>query len=201
MATVAGDAPPGRPPQPLPRRGVARYLPFVLPLALFAAVGTFLGVGLTRDPQKLPSTLVGRPAPDFSLPPLPGRDRGGDDGLSRADLGGDGPKLVNVFASWCVPCRVEHPLLARLAEQGVVVHGINYKDQPENARAWLAELGDPFAEVGADRDGRVAIEWGVYGVPETFVLDKEGKVVHKHVGPLMARDLERTILPLLEKLK
>ena len=197
MASVTkGHVPPEE------RRGRGRGLFFLIPLALFAAVGAFLAVGLTRDPQKLPSALIDKPAPEFSLPPLAGRAAAGGDGLSRADLaGGSGPVLVNVFASWCVPCRIEHPLLARLAEQGATVHAINYKDKPEDAAAWLKELGDPYREIGADRDGRVGIEWGVYGVPETFVVDKAGNIVHKHVGPLMARDLERTILPLLEKLK
>ena len=109
--------------------------------------------------------------------------------------------LVNVFASWCVPCRIEHPLVARLAEQGVVVHGINYKDRPEAARAWLGELGDPFRHVGVDADGRTAIEWGVYGVPETFVIDRDGRIAYRHVGPLQPHDVEEKILPLLESLK
>jgi cytochrome c biogenesis protein CcmG/thiol:disulfide interchange protein DsbE len=184
------------------RGGRGRGLFFLVPLLLFAVVGGFLAVGLTRDPQKLPSALIDKPVPEFSLPPLAGRAGGGDGGLSRADLAGSGgPVLVNVFASWCMPCRIEHPLLARLAEQGAVVHAINYKDQPENAAAWLKELGDPYRRIGSDRDGRAGIEWGVYGVPETFVVDRAGKIVHKHVGPLMARDIERTILPLLEKLK
>jgi cytochrome c biogenesis protein CcmG, thiol:disulfide interchange protein DsbE len=182
-------------PHPAPPR--RRALLFLVPLALFLLVGTFLAIGLTRDPGTLPSALVGKPAPEFALPPLPGRD---PEGLTRADLGGE-PMLVNVFASWCVPCRIEHPVLNRLAEQGVPIHGINYKDRPEDAEAWLAELGDPFRRVGTDRDGRVAIEWGVYGVPETFVVDKDGRIAHRHVGPLQPRDLERTILPLLEKLK
>ena len=186
---------------PAPRRSLGRVLLFLVPLLLFVAVGAFLGVGLTRDPQKLPSALLDKPAPEFSLPALPGRAQGAD-GLSRADLaGGGGPVLVNVFASWCLPCRIEHPLLARLAEQGAVVHAINYKDRPEDAVAWLKELGDPYRKIGSDRDGRVGIEWGVYGVPETFVVDRAGNIVHKQVGPLMARDIERTILPLLERLK
>ena len=177
-----------------PRR---RLLLFGVPLALFLLVGLFLAVGLTRDPSTLPSALVGKPAPEFALPPLEGRDQ---HGLSRADLGGQ-PTLVNVFASWCVPCRIEHPQIARLAELGAVVHAINYKDRPEDAKAWLAELGDPFRHIGADRDGRVAIDWGVYGVPETYVVDKDGRIAYRHVGPLQPQDLERTVLPLLERLK
>lgn len=174
-----------------------RPLLFMLPVALFALVGVFLAIGLTRDPSTLPSALVGKPAPNFALPPLQGRDT---HGLARADLGGQ-PMLVNVFASWCVPCRIEHPVIARLAERGVVIHGINYKDRPEAATAWLQELGDPFQHVGADRDGRVGIDWGVYGVPETFVLDRDGNIAYRHVGPLQPRDVEETILPLLERLR
>lgn len=181
----------------LPQPGRRRLLIYGVPLALFLLVGIFLGIGLTRDPSTLPSALIGKPAPEFSLPPLEGRD---DRGLSRADLGGK-PMLVNMFASWCVPCRMEHPLLTRLKEQGVIIQGINYKDRPQDARAWLAELGDPFQHLGADRDGRAAIDWGVYGVPETYVIDKQGRIAYRHVGPLQPEDLTRTILPLLESLK
>ncbi len=174
-----------------------RRLLFVVPALVFVAIAGFLAVGLTRDPSNLPSALLDRPAPEFALPPLPGRD---GSGFARANLGG-GPALVNFFASWCVPCRIEHPVINRLAEAGVTVHGINYKDKPEDALAWLAELGDPFALVGRDQDGRVGIDWGVYGVPETYVIDADGTIVHKHVGPLQPRDVERTILPLLESLE
>jgi cytochrome c biogenesis protein CcmG/thiol:disulfide interchange protein DsbE len=179
--------------QPRRRRG---HL-FLIPLVLFVAIGGFLALGLTRDPGTLPSTLIGKPAPSFSLPPVEGRDQAG---FSQADLGGQ-PMLVNIFASWCVPCRIEHPVITRLAELGVSVNAINYKDDPAKATSFLKELGDPFRKVGADRTGRTAIEWGVYGVPETFVIDKQGNVAYKHVGPMQPRDLERTILPLLEKLK
>jgi len=174
----------------------AKRLLFVLPVLLFAAVGVGLAVGLTRDPSVLPSALIDEEVPKFDLPPIEGR---GGSGLSSEDLQGE-PSLVNVFASWCVPCRAEHPLLMRLAEQGVVIHGINYKDRPADAREWLAELGDPFARIGADRSGRVGIDWGVYGVPETFVIDAAGRIRHKHVGPLQARDVDQTILPMLAEL-
>lgn len=169
----------------------------LLPVAVFALVGGFLAFGLTRNPGTLPSVLIGKEAPQFALPPLPGRD---EHGLSRADLGGQ-PMLVNVFASWCVPCRIEHPVVTRLAERGVIVQGINYKDRPEDAKAWLAELGDPFRYIGSDRDGRTAIEWGVYGIPETFVVDRDGRIVYRQVGPMQPRDVEEKILPLLEKLR
>lgn len=175
---------------------MSRRLLFLIPLALFALVGGFLAVGLTRDPGALPSALIDRPAPQFDLPPLAGRTQG----LATADLS-PGPQLVNVFASWCVPCRIEHPLLMRLKQQGITIQGINYKDKPEDAVAFLAEMGDPFARIGSDRDGRVGIEWGVYGVPETYVIDRQGRIAYRHVGPLQPRDLERAILPLLEKLR
>lgn len=170
---------------------------YLLPLAVFAVAAAVLTWGLTRDARVLPSALLNRPAPEFTLPPLPGRD---EHGFSRADLGGE-PMLVNIWASWCVPCRAEHPVITRLAEeQGVIVHGINYKDQPADARAFLEQLGDPFRLIGQDRDGRVAIEWGVYGVPETFVIDRDGRIRYRHVGPMMPRDVEQTILPLLREL-
>jgi len=175
----------------------AKRLLFVLPVVLFAAVGVGLAVGLTRDPSVLPSALIDDEVPEFELPPIEGHD---GTGLSSADLGGE-PSLVNVFASWCVPCRAEHPLLMRLAEEGVTIYGINYKDRPADARAWLAELGDPFTRIGADRNGRVGIEWGVYGVPETFVIDAAGRIRHKHVGPLQAKDVDETILPMLAELE
>jgi cytochrome c biogenesis protein CcmG/thiol:disulfide interchange protein DsbE len=176
-----------------------KRLLFILPVLVFVTVGIGLAVGLTRDPSVLPSALIDKEVPSFVLPPLEAHDK---PGLQTMDLsGGNEVALVNVFASWCVPCRVEHPLLMRLAEQGVPIYGINYKDRPEDARDWLAELGDPFRRIGMDRDGRVGIEWGVYGVPETFVVDRDGRIRHKHVGPLQARDLDQTILPLLAELQ
>jgi cytochrome c biogenesis protein CcmG/thiol:disulfide interchange protein DsbE len=171
-----------------------RRLLYLIPVLVFGAVGIGLAVGLTRDPGTLPSALLDQPVPAFQLPALDGGD-----GLSSEDLKGR-VSLVNVFASWCVPCRVEHPVLMRLAEEGVPIFGINYKDPPDQAKAWLAELGDPFEKIGADRNGRVGIEWGVYGVPETFVVDAEGRIRHRHVGPIQARDLERTLLPILAEL-
>lgn len=177
-------------------RGLGRGWLYLLPVLLFAAVGVVLALGLERDARTLPSVLVDKPAPAFALPPLPGRD---DRGFSRADLGG-AVMLVNVFASWCVPCRIEHPVLEQLAREGVVVHAINYKDDPRDALSFLRTLGDPFTRVGVDREGRAAIDWGVYGVPETFVVDREGRIRYRHVGPLQPRDLERTIRPLLARL-
>jgi cytochrome c biogenesis protein CcmG/thiol:disulfide interchange protein DsbE len=172
-----------------------RFL-FVLPLVVFAALSLYFTAGLSRDPHAIPSVLIDKPAPPFELPPLPGQAPG----LATADLRGT-PLLLNVFASWCAPCRLEHPLLVRLAgELRIPVYGINYKDKPEDALAWLKALGNPYRAIGADRDGRVGIEFGVYGVPETFVIDREGRIRYKHVGPLTAETVEGVLLPLLKKL-
>jgi cytochrome c biogenesis protein CcmG/thiol:disulfide interchange protein DsbE len=173
-----------------------RRLLYLLPVFVFVGVGIGLSVGLTRDPGTLPSPLIDKPVPMFELPPLAGRD---GSGFGSADLAG-GVSLVNVFASWCVPCRVEHPLLMALAEDGVAIYGIDYKDPADQAAGWLAELGDPYRAIGADQDGRVAIDWGVYGVPETFVVDAKGRIRHRHVGPLQPQDIEGTIRPLLAEL-
>ncbi len=163
-------------------------LGYLLPVLLFLAVGAALGIGLTRDPSTLPSALIDKPVPEFELASLAaaGIDK---PGLTSEDLTGK-VQLVNVFASWCGPCRVEHPLLMKLAEDGIPIQALNYKDQPADAASFLRELGDPYEKIGADDNGRVGIEWGVYGVPETFVIDAEGKIRHKHVGPLQPRDIE-----------
>ncbi len=175
-----------------PRRsGRRRLVSALLPLVLFAVIGGFLYRGLSLQPREIPSALIGRPAPAFDLPALPDRPPG----LKRADLEGE-VSLVNVFASWCITCRAEHPLLMRLKEAGTVpVHGLNYKDEPKSALDWLGRFGDPYERVGADRSGRVGIDWGVYGVPETFVVDAEGRIVCKHIGAIRAADLETKIMP------
>ena len=135
--------------------------------------------------------------PDFRLAPVKGRTLG----LATEDLKGE-VSLVNVFASWCVACRDEHPLLMRLSRQGIVpIHGLNYKDAPKDAADWLDRLGDPYTRTGADIDGRVGIDWGVYGVPETFVIDRNGHIVYKHIGPISARDWEEKMGPLVERLR
>lgn len=171
----------------------ARRLVLFAPLAVFGALAGVLSWGLGRDPSNLPSQLIGKSAPSFTLPPLPGRG----DGFATEDLRG-GVSLVNVFASWCPPCREEHPLLMQLKERKLVtIFGLNYKDQPQDAVGWLDELGDPYTRIGSDIDGRVAIEWGVYGVPETFVVDAKGVVLYKHVGPLTEDALQKAILPLV----
>src|SRR5512146_320704 len=168
-----------------------------LPLAVFGVVAVFLGIGLTLNPREVPSPLIGKPVPQFSLPPVQGRTLG----LATADLKGQ-VALVNVFASWCVACREEHPVLLELARKGIVpIHGLNYKDKPADAQGWLDELGDPYTRTGADISGRVAIDWGVYGVPETFVVDRNGVIAYKQIGPVTPKVLEDTILPLVRKLQ
>jgi cytochrome c biogenesis protein CcmG, thiol:disulfide interchange protein DsbE len=180
---------------PRPTAAALRRLGFLLPVVVFVMVAVGLGIGLTRNPQEIPSALIGKPVPEFSLPAVQGRALG----LSSADLKGE-VSLVNVFASWCTACRYEHPLFMQLEKEGVVpIHGL--KDRPEDATKWLDDLGDPYTRTGADLDWRVGIEWGVYGVPETFAISKDGVIVHKHIGPVSAKELEETILPVIGKLR
>jgi cytochrome c biogenesis protein CcmG/thiol:disulfide interchange protein DsbE len=178
-----------------PPRGIARrVIVAVVPLVVAVALGAVLWEGLYLNPREIPSALIGKPAPAFTLPALPGREPG----LSSDNLKGE-VSLVNVFASWCVACRVEHPLLLRLKqEQAVPIHGIDYKDDPQAALGWLAEHGDPYTRVGADRSGRVGIDWGVYGVPETFVIDRDGVIVCKQIGPITEREWTRKLKPAIE---
>ncbi len=175
---------------------MARRWLYALPAAVFAGLAAAAFVGLQIDTQTLPSPLIDQPAPAFALPPL----AAAEPGFSSADLRGH-VSLVNTFASWCAPCREEHKVLTALARSGrVPIYGIDYKDKGEAALAWIAELGNPYARIGAD-DGQVGIDWGVYGVPETFVVDKAGRIRYKHVGPLTLRDVERAILPLVARLE
>ena len=172
-------------------------LVYLVPLGLFGALAVAVAVGLNRDPELVPSPLIGRNVPEFSLPPVQGRSLG----LSSVDLTGE-VSLVNVFASWCVACREEHPLFMQLKRsRAVQIHGLNYKDRLEDAAQWLDALGDPYTRTGADRDGRVAIDWGVYGVPETYVITKAGRIAHKQIGAITPKDLQQTILPLIERLR
>lgn len=153
-------------------------------LAVLVLGGFFLwGLNPDRDPNAIPSALLSKPAPAFDLGPIPGVD---SPGLKTADLSAAGePVLVNVFASWCVPCRAEHKVLTRLArEESFPLYGINYKDKPDDARKWLEELGNPYNRIGADETGRAGIEWGISGVPETFLIDASGTVVWRYVGPI-----------------
>ena len=166
------------------------------PLALFAAIAVLLGIGLTLNPREVPSPLIGKAVPELTLPPVKGRTFG----LSSADLKGE-VSLVNVFASWCVACKDEHPVFMQMKREGLVpLHGLNYKDRPEDAQKWLDELGDPYMRTGADLDGGVGIDWGVYGVPETFVVDREGRIAYKHIGPVTPEILERKLRPLIARL-
>jgi cytochrome c biogenesis protein CcmG/thiol:disulfide interchange protein DsbE len=175
---------------------VARKLIFLVPAALFAVLLAAFAIGLRHDPHLLPSALIDRPAPDFALPGLYQTA----DGLSGKDLGGR-VTLVNFFASWCAPCRQEHAELMALARRsGVTLDGIAYKDKPEESRRFLDSLGNPFAHVGIDRDGATAIDFGVYGVPETYVVDRTGHIRYRHVGPLTAGDAKEKILPLIERI-
>ena len=170
---------------------------YIVPALAFIGLAVGLGVGLTLNPSEVPSVLIGKPVPDFTLPPVKGRKLG----LSTADLKGE-VSLVNVFASWCTACRLEHPLFMRLKQDVVVpIHGLNYKDKPDDAANWLDTLGDPYTRTGADLDGRVAIDWGVYGVPETFVVDREGRIAFKQIGPVTPEVLDQTILPLIKRLR
>ncbi|MDE2167751.1 MAG: DsbE family thiol:disulfide interchange protein [Alphaproteobacteria bacterium] len=174
-------------------------LVFVLPAIAFVGLALAFGVSLDRgrDPSMVPSALIGKPVPAFSLPPVKGTALG----LSTADLKG-AVSLVNVFASWCVACREEHPLLMRLKARGVVpIYGIDYKDKPDDAARWLATMGNPYDRVGADLDGWAGIDWGVYGVPETYVIDRDGRIAFKQIGPITPTILDGTILPLVEKLR
>ena len=170
---------------------------YVAPLGLFLGLVVVLAWGLSRGPRTIPSALIGKSVPQFSLPPVKGRTLG----LSTADLRGE-VSLVNVFASWCVACREEHPVLMQMkAERLVPVHGLDYKDQPDNAARWLNTMGDPYTRTGADIYGRVAIDWGVYGVPETFVISKDGHIAHKHIGAVTPKVLDETLLPLIRRLR
>ncbi len=169
----------------------------LIPLGLFAVLLAFLLVGLTLNPREVPSPLVGKPAPEFRLAKLHTPQQQ----LGTADLKGR-VWLLNVWASWCVACRVEHPLLVELGKSKLVpIVGLNYKDKPDEGIAWLAQHGDPYDVSVVDRDGRVGIDWGVYGVPETFVVDKAGVIRYKHIGPVDAAAIERKILPLVRELQ
>jgi cytochrome c biogenesis protein CcmG/thiol:disulfide interchange protein DsbE len=180
------------------RRRLIVSIPLVAFLALAALFMLRLGAG---DPSRIPSALIGHPAPATNLPPLPGLERDGKPvpGLDSAELKGE-VTVLNIWASWCVPCRDEAPLLVALAaDRRVRVVGINYKDQPDNARRFLGRYGNPFVANGTDGNGRAAIEWGVYGVPETFVVGRDGRIAYKLIGPITADNLDQTLKPAIEK--
>jgi len=180
------------------RRRMIVFIPLITFLALAALFVLRLGAG---DPSRIPSALIGHPAPRTDLPPLAGLERQGKPvpGLDGADFKGQ-VTVLNVWASWCVPCRDEAPLLMTLAaDRRVRVVGINYKDQPDNARRFLGRYGNPFAANGTDDNGRAAIEWGVYGVPETFVIGRDGRIAYKLIGPITPDNLDTALKPVIEQ--
>jgi cytochrome c biogenesis protein CcmG/thiol:disulfide interchange protein DsbE len=173
---------------------MTRYL---LPLGVFIALGVLLGVGLNLNPRLVPSPLVGKPLPDFTLATL----RSPDKTLARKDLTGK-VSLLNAWATWCVECRREHPVLVAIAAQGQVpVYGLNYKDQRPDALQWLQRLGDPYVASAFDADGRVGLDLGVYGLPETFLVDERGIIVYKHIGPISREIWESDFVPVIEGLR
>ncbi|WDR01694.1 DsbE family thiol:disulfide interchange protein [Devosia algicola] len=173
-----------------------RYVFFALPLLVLVGLLAVFAASIDRDPNLVRSVLIDKPAPEFSMPAVAGL---GVPGFDTESLKG-AVTVVNVFASWCVPCREEHPILSALKDvSGVQLFGINQADKPENAVAFLEELGNPYDRVGADDNRRVSIDWGVYGVPETFIVDTRGVITFKHVGPMSGTDVENVILPAIEK--
>jgi len=170
---------------------------YLIPLAVFAVMVIFLGIGLTLNPKEVPSPFIGKPAPMFALPQVADANKT----LSSNDLKGQ-VSLVNVWASWCTSCREEHPVLLQLAKQNIVpIYGLNYKDERDNALAWLQRFGDPYTASAFDPEGKTGIDWGVYGVPETFVVDRDGIIRHKQTGPITPEILEKKLLPLIRQLQ
>jgi cytochrome c biogenesis protein CcmG, thiol:disulfide interchange protein DsbE len=173
-----------------------KALKFVIPLVVFALLAGFLAVGLTRDPHEIPSPFIGKAAPAFRLEQLQDEKLAFTPGDMKGKVW-----LLNVWASWCVSCRVEHPLLVEMSQRHVVpIVGLNYKDKREEGVQWLARLGNPYSLSAFDVDGKVGIDYGVYGVPETFVIDKDGVIRYKQIGPITREALDKTILPLLKTL-
>ena len=182
-----------------------RSLRYIVPVLLFLLVAGFLLLGLDRKPGEIPSPLIGKAAPSWALPRLPSATASGaavaDGSMLAANTLKGKPYLLNVWASWCAPCLQEHPILVDLARRNVItIVGVNYKDKPEDARAWLARHGNPFGATVADRDGRTAIDFGVYGVPETFLVDAQGIVRFKHIGALTDEAMRARLLPAIAAL-
>ena len=173
-----------------------KALKYIIPLAVFIALAAFFAIGLTRDPRVVPSPFIDKPAPAFRLEQLH------EPKLAFAPEEMKGKVwLLNVWASWCASCRVEHPLLVEMARNKVApIVGLNYKDKREDAVAWLGKFGDPYQLSAWDIEGRVGIDYGVYGAPETFLIDKQGVIRYKQIGPITPEALEKTILPLIRKL-
>ena len=173
-----------------------KRLLFILPVAAFVALLGFFGVGLTKDPSKLPSQLIDRPLPEFTLPGVAGVPSAG---FATAAFKGQ-PALLNIFASWCAACPPEHPVLAQIRSEGVPVYGIAWKDKPADTAEWLARLGNPYTAVASDFDGRTAIDLGVTGAPETFIVDKAGRVRYKVVGAITPEMWEAELKPMIARL-
>ncbi len=170
---------------------------FLLPLVAFVILVIFLGVGLTLNPRQVPSPLVDKPAPAFRLQQLydTSKTLSSEENLGKV-------WMLNVWASWCVACRDEHPILVELSKLGIVpIYGLNYKDQRDTAMQWLKQFGNPYEMSIVDADGKVGIDYGVYGVPETYVIDKQGIIRYKHIGPVTVESLKNKILPLIQELK
>ena len=174
-------------------------LVFIVPIIAFMALVGVFGIGLTKDPKELPSQLIDRPLPYFALPGIAAVPGGGP-GLTSTDLKGQ-PLLLNVFASWCAACPQEHPVLTRIGTEGFAVFGVAWKDKPQDTRDWIARFGNPYKAVAADETGRTAIDLGITGVPETFIVDRTGRVRYKQVGPISPEIWEATIKPLMIKLR
>ncbi|MCE4552910.1 DsbE family thiol:disulfide interchange protein [Pelomonas cellulosilytica] len=174
---------------------------FLVPLGVFLVLAGFLGLGLLRDPHELPSPLIGKPAPAFSLPTLGAPGKGDGPAFGPHELRGR-VWVLNVWASWCATCREEHPVLLELAQRGIVpLVGLDYKDQPNEAHGRLTRFGNPYTLLALDADGRVGIDYGVYGVPETYVIDKAGVIRFKHIGALTPEVLNTKLLPLIQELQ
>jgi cytochrome c biogenesis protein CcmG/thiol:disulfide interchange protein DsbE len=175
-----------------------RRLIFIVPVLVFIGLVIYFATPLLRgtDPSVIPSPLIDKPVPAFSLPPLPGYPKG----LSSADLTGQ-VQIVNIFASWCIPCRAEAPALMTLKNMNIPIQGIDQKDKPADALEYLRELGDPYVAIGMDIDRKVSIDWGAYGAPETFIIDAHGRIRYKQAAPITRDDIDNTIVPLINKLR
>ncbi len=170
---------------------------YLIPVALFAIMGAFFAFGLQRDPSAIPSQLIDRQLPEFDMPAI----EGFDEGFSSEELQGE-VTLLNVFASWCISCHIEHPFLMQLAQNDVIkIYGLNWKEKPGEGKAWLDRLGNPYTKIGDDRDGRVAIDLGVTGAPETFIIDREGRVRFRVAAPITEDYWNDVLAPMIEELR